>query len=300
MQYSITIRLFALLLIGGIYACQSAGESENSNDEKTEQSGPQINADTRIVSLNGTFTELLSALGFEENIVGVDVTSTYPESIASVQKLGHVTGIKAEGLAALNPDMVFVRKEELKPDLKNQIEELGIELIALEQEFTAEGTQNLIREVSSILGKSEKGESLIKEMNAELSKVEPLENAPTVLFIYARGPGTLLVAGRKTPLQSIIHLAGGKNISAYFEDFKPLTSEALVGSNPDAILLFSSGKESLEQSIGLLAVPGVAETNAGKNKNFINMNGLLLSGFGPRLGQATYELNQKLKAISNN
>src|SRR3546814_14040241 len=35
-----------------------------------------VTPETRIVSLNGTISEILAALGMEENIVGTDVTST--------------------------------------------------------------------------------------------------------------------------------------------------------------------------------------------------------------------------------
>jgi len=45
----------------------------------------------------------------------------------------------------------------------------------------------------------------------------------------------------------------------------------------------------------LLKVPGVANTNAGKNKKVISMDGQLLTGFGPRLGKAALELSQKAK-----
>ena len=107
-----------------------------------------------------------------------------------------------------------------------------------------------------------------------------------------------MVAGKNTSLQEMIDLAGGHNVDLVFEDFKSLTPDAMVTANPDAILMFSTGKESLEESVGLMAMPGVAQTTAGKNNQFISMEGLLLSGFGPRVGEAAVELNEKLKAIA--
>jgi len=46
---------------------------------------------------------------------------------------------------------------------------------------------------------------------------------------------------------------------------------------------------------GLLKVPGVASTNAGRNRRIVTMDGQLLTGFGPRLGKAAVELSQKAK-----
>lgn len=296
MNRSILLKSISILLSALLFSCANNTES-NSEGSKLGEKLPVSKKELRIVSLNGTFTETISAIGLEDNLVGVDITSVFPESVKELPNLGHITGVKAEGIAALNPDIVFVRKEELKADLKDQIMSLGINIVAIDQEFSVEGSKEMIRSISDTLGKPEEAAKLIEKLEANFAKVKPVENAPVVLFIYARGPGTLMVAGKGTPLQSIINLAGGKNIDLDFEDFKPLTSEAVVQANPDAILLFSSGKASLEHSIGLMAVPGIAETNAGKTQNFIGMDGLFLAGFGPRLGRAVLELNQKLSEI---
>jgi len=60
------------------------------------------------------------------------------------------------------------------------------------------------------------------------------------------------------------------------------------------ILLFDSGLASLGGIDGLLAVPGVAQTTAGKNKAIISLDGGLISNFGPRTGEAALALNKAL------
>ena len=103
-----------------------------------------------------------------------------------------------------------------------------------------------------------------------------------------------MVAGDNTPMKAMIELAGAQNAATGFEEFKPLTSEGMVASNPDVILLFDDGLQSLGGIDGLLAVPGVAQTTAGRNKAVIEMDGQLLTGFGPRTGQALSELATKI------
>ncbi len=100
--------------------------------------------------------------------------------------------------------------------------------------------------------------------------------------------------GKNTPMDKIISIANGQNAVNDFEDFKPLTPEALIQSNPDYLLFFTTGLESLGGSDGVFQIPGIEKTNAGKNKNIIGMDGELLSGFGPRVGQAAAELNTLL------
>src|SRR3546814_10521282 len=115
-----------------------------------------------------------------------------------------------------------------------------------------------------------------------------------VFFIYARGTGTMMVAGQLKQLDEMITLAGGENAVSGFEDFKPLTAESLVAANPDVILLFDSGLSSLGGIAGLLEVQGVAETNAGKARKVVEMDGQFLTGFGQRLGKAILELTKKI------
>ena len=74
-----------------------------------------------------------------------------------------------------------------------------------------------------------------------------------------------------------------------------MTPEALINANPDYILLFDRGLQSLGGKEGVLKIEGVSATNAGKKMNIISMDGQLLSGFGPRLGEATLQLNQLLQ-----
>lgn len=263
-----------------------------NNEKKTAE---EQNEERRIVSLSGAVSEVLVNLGEEENIVGVDVTSTYPKSLKeNATDLGHVRSITIEPLLALQPTVVYASDKDINPDLMKQIKDANITLHLINQEFSAKGTANLIKEVATSLNK-ENYQQMIDDVNAKLEKVTPFETQPKVLFIYARGAGNLMVAGQKTPLDAVINLAGGVNAAQGFDDFKPLTPEALLEANPDVILMFDSGLQSIGGVEGILKIEGIAQTNAGKNKKVIAMDGQYLSGFSPRLGDAVLELNQKLK-----
>lgn len=256
-------------------------------------------AASKIVSINGTVSEILAAIGLEGRIVGVDVTSTYPASLQKKPKVGHNRNLSAEGILALQPNVVTGLSTDIKPEMVDQLKSAGIKVVLFTQDFSAEGTRKLIRQVAESFGNKPKAEALIKKLDTDLAGASKLSKAgtkPKVLFIYARGTGTMMVSGEGTSLEKIITLAGGQNAVSGFKDFKPLTAEALVQANPDVILLFSSGMQSLGGPTGLLDVQGVNQTNAGKAKRFITMDGELLTGFGPRLGQAVAELAQKIKS----
>ncbi len=107
------------------------------------------------------------------------------------------------------------------------------------------------------------------------------------------GTGNLMVAGKNTSVDKMISLAGGINAFSDFEDYKPLTPEALVAANPDVIVMFESGLKSMGGLDGIMQVQGMAQINAGKNKKVIEMDGQYLAGFGPRVGKAIVELSRK-------
>jgi iron complex transport system substrate-binding protein len=249
----------------------------------------------RIVSLSGTISEIICDLGRQSQLVGVDVTSTYPAALEKLPKVGHNRNISAEGVLAQNPTLVIGTTESLKPEVAAQLKSAGVRVELFKQTYSVQGTRQLITEVAAAFGASAQVPALLKKLDAQLTQVRKPAKAPKVLFIYARGTGTMMVAGQGTQVEQIIQLAGGQNAATGFTEFKPLTAEALVAANPDVLLLFDSGLQSLGGKAGLLQVPGIAQTTAGRTGRVVEMDGQLLTGFGPRLGLAATELARKLQ-----
>jgi len=285
----ISVLVLAIVSLA-VFSCKK----EEAKKEETPETPVEKAEGLKIVSLNGAVTEIVAALGHEKEIVGVDVTSTYPETVkATAKDLGHVRSITIESIVALKPTVIIGTDKDMSPELAEKIKAAGIEAHILTQEFSPEGTKKLIADVAGIIKNSD-FKALTDKVDADLAKVQPIAKAPKVLFIYARGAGTLMVAGKNTPVEKTIALAGGQNAITEFDDFKPLTPESLIKGNPDVILLFTTGLQSLGGVDGLLKIPGVEKTNAGKNKKIIALDGALISGFGPRVGEGAATLNAEL------
>ena len=288
-------KLTNILLFAFVLSAAVSCKKETTTTEETITNTDTIKKTThKIVSLNSAVTEIVAALGHESEIVGMDVTSTYPETLKTTAKdLGHVRSISVESIMALQPTMVLATEKDLSPELLEKLKATGAKVHAFKQEYSVEGSKKLIADVAGALEHADY-KALHDKIDADLKKVTPVANAPKVLFIYARGANMLMVSGTNTPEDKIITLAGGKNAVTGFEDFKPLTPEALIQGNPDIILMYESGIGSVGGPVGVLKIPGVDKTNAGKNKRIISMDGGLLSGFGPRLGEAAVQLNSLL------
>lgn len=273
---------FVLLI--SLTACKSSGE-------KTEEVQRQA---MKIVSTDGSLTEIIYDLGYGDEIVAADVTSTFPEQAQEKATLGHASQMTAEGIISMEPTHVIGFETSIKPDLVEQLKAAGITVTLLKRDYTVEGSKQTVKSVAEWLGNTEKGNELISKIEKDVQKLEKTESKPKVLFIYARGTGMMMVAGENTPMESFIELAGGQNAVSGFEQYKPLTPEAVIEANPDLILMFDSGVESLNGPEAIFDIPGVKLTNAGKNRAYLTIDGLLMSGFGPRVGEALRILNKKL------
>lgn len=249
----------------------------------------------RIVSINGAVSEIICSLGHEKDLVGVDITSNYPATLEKLPKVGHNRNVSAEGILSLRPTLVLGTEGSLKPEVLSQIKTAGVKVILYKHDFSAEGARSLIKALAETLEAKDQSTTLIQKLDQDLKKAKPLSKPVKVLFVYARGAGALNVGGTGTSVEKVILLAGAQNAITDFSDFKPLTAESLVAANPDVILLFNSGLESVGGIDGFLKVAGVAQTKAGKNRKIIEMDGQLLTGFGPRLGLAVQELIAKLR-----
>lgn len=284
------IILVASILLA-VYSCKKEEGAKKENTTEASSEAPKSN--NKIVTLSGGVTEIISALGHEKEIVGYDVTSTYPESLkATAKDLGHVRSMTIEPIMAVSPTLVLASNKDVNPELLGKIKASGIKAEIFDQEFTVEGTKKLIEQVAKALGNTDY-QKLNDKIDADLKQIQPIAKKPKVLFIYARG-NMLMVSGKKTPMDALISLAGGENAVSDFEDFKPLTPEAVVKANPDVLFFFSSGLQGAGGNEGALKMPGVSQTNAGKNKKIIAMDGGLVSSFGPRLGEAAVGLNKLL------
>ena len=61
----------------------------------------------RIVSIGGTITEIIYALGEGDRVVAVDTTSLYPQEATAKPNIGYVRQISAEGVLSQTPDLII-------------------------------------------------------------------------------------------------------------------------------------------------------------------------------------------------
>jgi iron complex transport system substrate-binding protein len=257
-------------------------------------------AGQRIVPLNGDIAEIVYALGLGDQVVGTDVSATYPQDAVQKQKIGYQRSLSAEGILSLRPTIAIGTEEAGPPPVIEQVKSAGVKVeIVPSGDGDGDGVDAAaakIRAVGTALGVAAEAEKLATTVSGEIraaqARAAKASAKPRVVFLYLRGPQTLMIGGRGSRADAMITAAGGTDTGTEsgINGYAVLTAEALAEAKPDVILVLTAGLASVGGVDGLLKLPGVAQTPAGKAKKVIDYDDLYLLGIGPRTGKALNEL----------
>ena len=251
-----------------------------------------------VVSIGGDVTEIVYALGAGDRVIAVDITSRQPPEARALPQVGYMRQLSAEPILSLAPALVIAIADSGPPVVLDQLRAAGACLALIPDEHSPDGVIRKVEAVAAALHRETEGEALSARLKAEFAALQAslgvVKDKPRVLFLFSVGEGAPLVGGLKSSADSIIRLAGGRNAIETFEDFKPASSEGIIGAAPDVVLVTELTLEKLGGVDGLLRRPDISQTPAGKAGRVVAMESLLLLGFGPRTPLAIRELASAL------
>ncbi len=257
----------------------------------------------RIVALNGDVAEIIWALGLGNDVVGTDLSATYPAAAARLHNIGYQRQLTAEPILALKPSIIIGTPDAGPPSVISQLRSSGVRVVIIKSGDTTitgnliQAVQGRIAEVAAALGVVAAGQRLDKVVGAQIAAAEALAkratSRPRVVFMLVQAQAnTYLIAGKGSSFSTLITAAGGVDsagASGIF-GYVPLTPEALVKARPDILLVFKSGAASVGGMAGLLKLPGVSLTPAGRAHRVLIYEDDFLGNMGPRTGQALAQL----------
>jgi len=238
----------------------------------------------RLITLGGDITEIVFALGAGGQIVGTDTTSVYPAQTAQIPKLGYVRSLGAEGIVALKPDLVLASADAGPDAVLAKVKAAGIEVLRLEKAFDETGIIKKINAISEALNLQSEGAALVTSVTAGMSKLgtDRSGQSPTVLFVLSMTGQSVMAAGRDTAAHAAIELAGGRNLFAGFEGYKPVSPEALLAAPPDAIVVMRNTVSRMGGLTPITSHPALSFSPAVRDGKVMVIDGIALLGFGPR------------------
>ncbi len=237
----------------------------------------------RVVVLANGVAEIIQSLNGQAIIVGRDISST-EDSLSEIPIVTSGHQVLPEKVISLKPDLVIIDASTGPKPAIQSIKAAGVTVIETPESWSLKDLPIKVRAVGRAIGAVDQAELLVQQLNQSL-QTSTINNAPRVAFLYLRGTSSIyLIGGPGSGADSLLDAIGAVDVGAQNLErpFNTLTAESLAALNPDVIVVMSKGLESVGGIQGLLKLPGVAQTNAGKNSAVIDVDDSLLLSFGPR------------------
>lgn len=274
----------------------------------------------RVVSLIASATEIVSALGFRDALVGRSHECDWPPGVealpavtepkfptdgTSYQIDQRVKAIVAEALSVYRVDAGALR--DLRPDVivtQTQCEVCAVSLpdvedaladwtddpptvVALAPDSLADVWAD-VRRVAAALDAADRGDALVESLQARMRRVEErataLEARPSVACVEWIEP--LMAAGNWMP--ELVEKAGGEDLFGVAGEHSPwLEWEAVVEADPDVVFVSPCGFDldrTRAEMPALTSRPGWAELTAVRTDRVALADGVaFFNRPGPRL-----------------
>jgi iron complex transport system substrate-binding protein len=294
--------IFALALL--LSGCSQSPVASSYTISQEDVRSISLTTDTaltvsRVVVLANGVAEIIQSLNAQSIIVGRDISST-EDSLADIPIVTSGHQVLPEKVISLKPDLVLIDASTGPKAAIATIKAAGITVVETPESWTLEDLPIKVRAVGAAIGAQAQAELLIQELNSSL-KVSTVKSSPRVAFLYLRGTSSIyLIGGQGSGADSLLKAIGAVDVGAQSlaRPYNTLTAESLAALNPDVILVMSKGLESVGGVQGLLKLPGVAQTKAGKNSAVIDVDDSLLLSFGPRTPSLVEALADALSKVA--
>lgn len=263
--------------------------------DEQQQASPQ-----RVVALANGSAEIIASLGYLNILVGRDIASTSNElKGVPIATAGHQ--VVAEKILEINPDVVLIDNTTGPATALEVIQRAGIKVTLIAEAWTLTDIAKKIVAIGEVIGAQSAAVQLVQKLNSALQASGKDHPGVRVAFLYLRGGSAIyLLGGQGSGADSLIEHLGAIDVGAQkFKDpFSPITSEALIAANPEIILVMSKGLESVGGIDGLISLPGISQTPAGKNRAVIAVDDSLLLSFGPRTPDLLRQLSGAIGQVT--
>jgi iron complex transport system substrate-binding protein len=197
------------------------------------------NMPERIVSLSPKNTEMLFALGLGDKVVGDTDYCNYPAAAVNKTKVGGITNVNVEQVAALNPDVIFA-DSLTKKEAAEKLESMGYPTVVNDPRNVSDITMSILR-MGKACGVDDNATSLVSEINSKIKaitdKTAPLNQSQKPRVLMLLDTYDFYVAGSNCYGDELINVTGGTNVAASLNDYKAMSKEAIIAADPDIIIM---------------------------------------------------------------
>lgn len=287
--------LFVISVAVVAAACASDGDAGgDSTGPSTEAAFPvtltTANGDVtiderpeRIISLSPTATEMLFAIGADDQVIAVDDQSNFPPDAPTTELSGFEPNVEA--IASYEPDLVVYSTEP--GDLGSTLEGLGITTMLLPAATMLDDAYEQLEQLGRATGNAEAATAVVDDMRTEVdSIVSSVEMPQPPLTFYHELDDTYYSVTSQTFIGQLYGLVGLENIADAADDggggYPQLSAEYVIRADPD--LIFLADTKCCGQSPATVAErPGWNSITAVRRRDVVPLDDDVASRWGPRI-----------------
>ncbi len=218
----------------------------------TDDGGAQVSFDVppqRIISLAPNLTEMAYAAGMGSRLVAVTAYSDYPDAAKKLPQVGDAFRLDWERLVALKPELVLAWQSGLSARDRAAFGKLKLKLLVLEPR-RLDDIPRALRLLGRVAGTDEAAEIAARAFEQQRDGLRgQYASRPTVRAYFQIADAPLLTVNGAHIISDVLHLCGAENVFAGAPLLTPpVSDEALVKEQPQAMLAIAATREQQEQT----------------------------------------------------
>ena len=252
------------------------------------------NPPKRIISVSPSATEILGVLDADSMLVGVSLYSYYPPSVKGLPKVGSYVKPNIEQIISLNPDLVIMSLNGAPRSDVNKLRRLNLNVAVLRSEKFSDIIKN-INWIGEVLQHQKEAKEAAGNLESRYEQIRSLvQEIPKPSAFYSIALNPIISVGAKSFINSLIHDAGGINITGDIDQAYPrLTIESVIARSPD-VLVFSTGMgNELDMENQMPFWKRWKNIPAVRDQRFIEVDHDIINRPGPRVVQALASIAQQ-------
>ena len=263
----------------------SCSKSDNFFNKTSNKHTQENHIPQRIISLSPSATEILFAIGAQNQIAARSDFCDFPENAKNIPSVGGFDGktLSIEKILSFSPDFVYLTNgmhNYLIPFLQKHNIAYYISVADSIQTVLQE-----ITEIGKITDHQLQAQKLCNQIKQDLQKIaEQNKSKPKVTVYWEVWTPPYMSAGKNSFINEIITYAGGINIFSDIEQPYPVVSEeAILMRNPQIIIIPNS---TVGGTTAVTSRKNWQNISAVKNNKIYSVDTNIISRPGPRISQA--------------
>ena len=189
------------------------------------------------ISLSPYLTEIIYAIGAEDNLLAVTSWSDFPEEAKKKPQVGSSFFISKEAIIALKPEIVFALKSH--KSIIDDLKLLGIKIYYYKPETIKEIYKDII-DIGRIIKYDTKATSLVKKIKNDINSLKKPDKAKNILFVAHACP--FVTINKNSFITCLIKKSGHESITGNIEgskygDYPKIALEYAVLKSPDIVIV---------------------------------------------------------------